>query len=793
MSATPKADTDPILDLLPEEAIKKLEFGRQEEILQPLYDLAYIQKADASLLAEGIRLFRVEYLQLNLIPEFAPKLLSLPETELEGEELNLLHMLVALDGDFSLETLPESEQINLFSRIILYRLSIHQLYDGPVNAPFSKQQLQGLEQLREWIKQLPSEPIGIINLLGNIPALIHHINENNNGELHKRVVAFRYYKPRKVSSFQVPLSAAAKEEVEEDETDQGADNESQMLKLETEVDDEIDALQQAAVFDQEEQAFLEKDSRKHRRKRSRLIRVGNMIESVSAALQQISAAINLESDAISEDLNRLQLIVGDLISKEQGLANKIAEKDQAINQLKNSKKGLKRKKRRLKRKKRKGAPQQEIDQLAAEIRKINQADRKIEQLEIEKSDLNIQAIPIREDIKEINRRLKSLNRKMQKLIEERNERIREKQVELKKLLKKLKRLKAKVDRLRFSFRSRLKDVLDDDFYKKEISTELFQKRNPAILKTFSGSKYNQYLIRLIQIFQWTNGFYYGKLDNEIGDRTFNALDDMSTYSRGLRLKFILSKLSENHAGTKGYWILNIKYLFQKLCIILQEQPATSTQSLLKAYAEKFSDGTDEDAALGNEITDKGYEDMVAENQADLREDGAIRRIYYGVKRLVTTLFDALSDLIRIIKKGIQELIYLIKNLVKVIYKEIREGVRKFRDGLRFLFGRRQFETSTASGAPILTKFDFDFDALIISPRHLNKIEATQHIQQIERYANNLDFTMVLTGRVLKWAFALIDIGTPIGWAKLAIKVAIYYKDLIIEWFKDLWKKLRSSR
>lgn len=782
-----------INDIIPSEEVDKLEHGRIEEILQPLLDLAYIEKADPILLSDGIRAFRQEYLALDLIPEFTPSFLSLPDTELEGEELNLLHTLTALDGDFVLHELPKDGMVNLCSRIIHYRLSIHRLCPCPIDHPFSKKSFQLSHQLYDWIEPLPEHPLDLINLLGDIPTMIQLVNENTKKRLDRRIVVFKYQKMTSPSPFEPSVPMSLKDEVQEDDQEPEEDNETEMLHLETEIDDQLDVLQEEKIFDTAEQAALQKDTRKNRRKRSRIRKIRAMIDVTLASMNSINESIGQESDTLSTSIQKLQTVQEKIKKQAVVLREQLQEKDQAIHTLQKAKKNLKKKERQLKRKKRKrptSTIQEEIDRLEAEIQKIKNSDRIIENLSIERSNINIQLLPIEEDLQNIDRRLKSLQNKMDRLIQERAQKIRKKQAPLKQLLDRLKVLEKKVDRIRFSFRGRLKKVLQADFYKNTIQQEVFNRRNRSnVLKIFNDDPYNAYLIQLIQIFQWTNGFYYGDLDQQIGDRTFSALNDMSTYSKGLRLKFILSRLSENDEGTRGYWILNIKYLFQKLSTILREQPKVTTQQLLEKYETEFVEGDTKATKIGNMATDQGYRDIVQENQTDLKKSGVIRRIYYGVKRIATTLYNALNDLIQLLRRGIKKLIYLVKNLIKIVYKEIREGLRKFKDGMIFLFGNRQFATPTTEGSVIFTKFDFDFDATVIGPQRVSHLDYIHHTTKLQRFSKNLDFTMVLTGKILKWVFRLIQVGTPIGWGRLAIKVAIYYKHLILKWLADLGKHL----
>lgn len=784
-------DTEVLLhEIIPQQEVEKLEFGRTEEILQPLLDLGYIKTADKVLIAEGIRLFRKDYLSLNLIPEFSPRFLFLPMAELEGQELSLLHTLTALAGDFTLELLPEIGEVNLCSRIIHYRLSIHNFFDHAVDSPFSLESLNALQNIRSWIGNLPKNSLDLFNLLGDIPTLIQHINEDKNGGLNKMIVAFKYFKVNKLSRFSVDVPDDFFSEVEEDENDQETENENETLQAETAIEEEIEILNNQQIFNNEEQQALRDESGKTKKRRAKLIRIHQMVKLVLAKQRKLSDDINERSNTITIEMNSLAQTHSNLIAEQKVLMEAIELLEKEIKERAKNLNKLDNRERQLKRKIKRGAKDKIIEALQEEIKTLKENKAKVEALEIEKSKLEVKIFLINEHLKNIDKRQKFLQLKMEALIQERNTVMIEKQKELILLLDRLDRLEDKVNKLKFSFRGRMKKVLDKDFYRDTVKKEIFDKRNGQMLETFCQSDYNNYLIRLIQIFQWTNGFYYGKLDSEVGNRTISALNDMVTYSRGLRVEFILSRLSENYEGTKGYWILNIKYLFSKLAgFIKDKNPSLTTATLIEKYEALYKDGNAKDTEIGNEVTDAGYREIVEENQEDIREGGSIRRIYYGIKSIATTLLDVLKELFQLIKKGIQKLIYLVKNLIKIIYKEIREGVRKFKEGLQFLFGNRQFITPTADGSAIFTKFDFDFDVTTFAPNKINDLERMQHNMNLFRFSNNLDFAMVLSAKVLKWVFEIIKLGTPIGWSALALKIALYYKRMIINWLIDLGRNI----
>ncbi len=801
----PTAVADPELmidEIIPAAEIEKLELGRTAEILQPLRDLGYINTADEAALFSGMRLFRRDYLALNLIPEYTPKFLLIPNTPVESEELNLLHTLTAVDGDYTIEILPEIGQTNLISRLIHYRLMIHELFDEAIDSPFSEKALKAINHPKEWIDNLPATDLEMVNLLGNIPALLQHIANDKNGKLHKKIVVFKFQTgPSSISRFAAPPPSAAMLEVME-ETDEAdpADKteatrlENEMLRLETSIDKEIEDLKSKINFDPNEQEVLNRDAKKNKKKHLKVEQVQAMMKKTHGEMVELNDRFNATSIELKATFDSLNKIKIDLENKQRFLTKSIDLKKGILQQQKSIHSDISKKQKRIQ--ELKGKPnnkrrRKKIAKLLEELQKLQQqklTPTQVQKIEFEISDFKVKLAIADAELNPIKREVAKSQKAFDRHLNNQDSLLSTQQKEMLKLQADLKNLELKVNKLKFSFRNRMRRSLDDDFYNDVVRKKIFQQRSRNTLQAFSEDAYNNYLIRLIQVFQWTNGYYYGKLDSEIGDRTFSALDDMSDYTRKLRLKFILSKLSDAHDGSRGFWILNIKYLFDHLSdIIAEHSEEVTTRELLEKYEEEFQ-GTDEHKnKIGNEAMDRGYKEIVEENEEDLREHGMIRRIYYGIRSIARTLIKALSDIIQILKRGIQRLIYLVKNLVKIVYKEIREGVRKFKAGMHFLFGHRIIQTITENQSAIYTKFDFDFDAMSYIPDQTTKLEKINHIQKLQQASANLDFSLVLTARVLKWTFRIIEAGTPLGWARLAIRIAIQYKKLMIQWLVRLGK------
>ncbi len=770
-----------VADIIPDAEVKKLQAGREQEIVQPLLDLGYLSQNDFSDLAVAIRQFRLDYFSLELLPDFTPNFLFLPPTELESEELNLLHTLTALDGDFALESLPAIGEVNLCTRLIHYRLATLGLYSAAVEAPYSIASQTAMQKIRSWISALPTSSLDLLNLLGNIPHLIVHIDQH--GGLERRIVAFRYDNPRVDQALTDEVAEADDEAEEEDAT--------ALASQEKEIDQNLNQL--VEEIDSKETAEIYRLEHRNRKRRSKLIAVNDLMHKVHEEQNQRMAAAGVEGKMVTESLNNLReqekLAQQKILIAENTIKQKkdfLKTCDQQIREIGKQQKKI----RRLQG--RQPVPREKIKALLNIINALRPSIGRRDTLLTEISQLQAQLPSLKESKKQISRQIKKQQKKFEGIIERMDTEQARLQSHFQKLKNQLERLEGKIDKLRFSFRARLRRVLDKDYYDNIVKVQIYRRRNRQFLEAISADEYNQFLIRLLQVFQWTNGYYYGKLDSDIGNRTFQSIDDLTNFTPRLRLKYILARLSNMHDGTKGFWILNIKYFIGKISEEIKSRKSDRTcGELLEEYEKNFLE-EDGENRFGNEITDKAYAEFTKESQQGIRRRGIIRRIYYGIRGLASSLFKLIKGLVRLIKKGIKFLIYLVKNLIKIVYKEIREGIRKFRRGLHFLFGKRQFVTNFGEDQFVASKFDFDFDAVSFAPPTPPTSIVKTHCKTLLTYSNALDFTMVLTGRILKWTWRLIELQSPITWAKLALRVAIYFKNLIIEWLLGRGKR-RAKR
>ncbi len=813
-------------DVIPADEVALLETGRGQEIEQPLIDLGYLNEFTienasqlrTSHISDAIRHFRKDYIKAGLLPDFAHNFSQLPSDELDGLELNLIHQITGLDGEFPVLSLPKKELTNLTSRVLHYRLTILGVFTKSVSVPFDADSELALNTLSTWL--MAKNTKDLLNLIGNMPLLLQRILDTN--QLKRTAVVFKY-KNNKVGIDTI-------EEVTEEDGDQ--DNEAQLIEEEAAIDKEIEVLT-STIFSKEE-AEIERLEKRNKNKRRRAEKVERCIIELVNQGKELFKETQKQFDKIEQEkqplLSQKKILDQDILR----LSNAIQkEKAKAGPDLKN--KAIKRKKKELDKieKKLKNEKSQaqilgeignlehnisifkrnvtglesrpgnhkavikrQKDQISVAKKEMDQLNKTLERystrkklrLELQKledqatasgqSKAVIQSLQQQEKqtknlLKEVTDSINQKDKSLQDAIAKRDEIIRQNQLSIKPLKDRLDRLERKISGLKYRFKAQLKRSLDSDFYN-ELKVQVFESRSKNYLQKLEQDPFNAFLIRLIQVRQWMNGYYYGKLDSQPADRTFQSIVELIEEEdfKRLRLKYVLTKLGSD---TTGYWLLNAQYFFDCVCELDKKTSTKNTAELIKAYEDQF----DKDPIYKNEVTDTAWKEFTTEIEVGIQEKNTnIRRFYYGVKSLARSIGRVIKNLFRRIVNGVKSVIRIFKNFIKILYKEIREGVRKFFEGMKFLFGKRQIETPIATNKALVTKFDFDFDVTVWATPDIPIDAYKEHITKCAGYAQNLDFSLKLVAKVLKWSFTLAS--GALTWPRLALKIAFHFKDLVIK-------------
>jgi hypothetical protein len=175
--------------LVSQEDLNVFDNGRYEEIVQMLSDLGYLSISaeegkilDAGELKTGVLAFRNEAIRGSLI-RGSNLLLPFPEEPekdhngiLTYREFNLLQMLVALDGDFTLKPLTETKAYGIYTRVIQYRLHLMGLLKRHPDGVYRDEIDEAIARLAGWLSPVGDEEL--LDMTGNIGKLVFKLKES---------------------------------------------------------------------------------------------------------------------------------------------------------------------------------------------------------------------------------------------------------------------------------------------------------------------------------------------------------------------------------------------------------------------------------------------------------------------------------------------------------------------------------------------------------------------------------------------------------------------------------------
>ena len=314
---------DGLEEIIPQSNQQTLLMGRGIEIKQPLMDLGYWSPGQA--LGKAIVQFREEYQAFKLLSDFSPSLNgSNTDLSLDALELQILHLLCSLDGDFKITQLPELGEQNLCTRILHYRLQILGLYPDFIEAPFSEKSRAALIFLQ---KLIPTQGglTGTIHLAGDLPNLLRKLSHS--GQLKERIVVFKYENPKMGKKVRKEISEEAESQLSAAETE----------KAEKEIEKELKELRKLSKI----QTKTARKSLKGAEKREAQLKeiekmINGLVQRADTQLNDHLQIIEINEQALQSTNSQVQSILVRIVenkSKVKGLQKEINAFNKQLNKI----------------------------------------------------------------------------------------------------------------------------------------------------------------------------------------------------------------------------------------------------------------------------------------------------------------------------------------------------------------------------------------------------------------------------------------------------------------------------
>ncbi len=298
------------------------------------------------------------------------------------------------------------------------------------------------------------------------------------------------------------------------------------------------------------------------------------------------------------------------------------------------------------------------------------------------------------------------------------------------------------------------------------------------IKAVIYDELNQLMIRVVQLRFWLLGLYQGKLDNELGPLSLNAIYNaielyQSTYgnSKGFSINDIMTYMRNDNWAINSVFLIKgfLPHLGNGQC---NHQAQTISEELHVLY---------------NRVNDSEKETFIKEVHQIIEEKKKIKpddEMYRktknrGVQQIYRSISRFIRQLVKDIKYGIQKVIdklkalfNWVKNGVNILFRELKKAFNLLTAGVEFFFSERNVQ-SVHGQSKIATNYDFDFDNVTTITNYEPKLLEAQAVK-CNYIATALEEVAEFLGTVVH--IILKAVSGPYGWIQLAIE--------IIKWLAD---------
>jgi len=330
------------------------------------------------------------------------------------------------------------------------------------------------------------------------------------------------------------------------------------------------------------------------------------------------------------------------------------------------------------------------------------------------------------------------------------------------------------------FKRQLKQDLEGHISEFEILDDhLFRRKDEDVdldfLKNIAGQEINRFILRLIQLHQWMAGYYNGSLDSEYGKYTIDSLIEIiENYNEGsenkIRTADVFARVRDD------YFIFNSLYFLHKY---KEENTRTDqTMNTLQILSDCYAKADAKDQKVFETNFQAGI-DLAKNGQDTLPEkkNGVIRRVFFGVSVFFKKAFRFARRLFRWVVQQVHKATNFVSNAIRMIYTYLKEAVRHFIEGVKFLLGKLPVTTQSKQGLYMYSNFDLDKDGLNIFGT-ADAIDIKNHMDLVWKKVHSMSFSLAVIG----FLYAALKVGmsaaTVIGWPLFILKLVMSFKKVI---------------
>ncbi|WP_205461857.1 hypothetical protein [Mangrovibacterium lignilyticum] len=318
---------------------------------------------------------------------------------------------------------------------------------------------------------------------------------------------------------------------------------------------------------------------------------------------------------------------------------------------------------------------------------------------------------------------------------------------------------------RNSFGRQLKqDFGERTDFLKFLQQNIFNRREETIdysyLARVSKSDFNRFLVRLIQVHQWQEGFYNGLLDSDLGDLSLKSfVDAIKAYNladeKDVKIKRFLTYLGQD------YFMFNALFFLKEYMV--EHEPA-GQEDVWTQLATQVGKADDDSQSVFSQRLDQLQREISHNKQPEERR-GLLARIYYGVKKLLKKALRFVRKIYRWVIDKVAQMWSFLKKLFADFFENLAQGLSMFVNGVRFLLGRKIIATSSGRES-LISKFQLDGDVSSIAFQASSET-VRLHLDETRNTLGEMNFSLTVVGMILKtimqslslisWPFLLFTI------------------------------------
>ena len=204
-------------------------------------------------------------------------------------------------------------------------------------------------------------------------------------------------------------------------------------------------------------------------------------------------------------------------------------------------------------------------------------------------------------------------------------------------------------------------------------------------------KYYDFIARLFQMHLWANGLYHGKIDGKILDSddaysTKSAIKELVRFINKTRKRNLkVRQLYHETPLRENTYFLNVIDLLNETKSMQANVEVDSVSGIIENNERLQKMLFDENEQLAETVKEKVVE---RKESFWLKR----RRFYFGIKQVCKTIGSNIKRFFRRIANFIRKAFNLFKRIAVLVFQEIKEGVKMFLHGMKFLLGKRVIAT-----------------------------------------------------------------------------------------------------